>query len=102
VNGTLNSDDITATNVVVSGNLTVQGNTTIINSEEILISDPIIFLNSNLSANTTPYQNAGISINRGNSSEVSIVWDESNDYWTIGAQNLVANQFIGSIDAGTF
>lgn len=44
VNGTLNSDDITATNITVAGNLTVTGTTTTVNSTTISVTDPLIFV----------------------------------------------------------
>lgn len=42
VNGTLNSDDLTATNVTIAGNLTVAGTTTTVNSTTISVTDPLI------------------------------------------------------------
>ena len=42
VDGTLYSDDITATNVTIAGNLTVAGNTTTVNSTTISVTDPLI------------------------------------------------------------
>lgn len=102
VNGTLFSNDITAETVTITGNLVVQGNTTIVNTEEIFVADNIILLNSNLEANTAPTTDAGIAVNRGSSPEVTFLWDETNDRWTLGARNLVANEFIGTIDGGTY
>jgi hypothetical protein len=42
VDGTLYSDDITATNVTIAGNLTVAGTTTTVNSTSISVTDPLI------------------------------------------------------------
>lgn len=42
VDGTLYSDDITATNITVAGNLTVAGQTTTVNSTTISVTDPLI------------------------------------------------------------
>ena len=42
VDGTLYSDDITATNVTIAGNLTVAGQTTTVNSTTISVTDPLI------------------------------------------------------------
>ena len=42
VDGTLYSDDITATNITVAGNLTVAGTTTTVNSTSISVTDPLI------------------------------------------------------------
>ena len=44
VDGTLNSDDITATNITVAGNLTVTGTTTTVNSTTISVTDPLVFV----------------------------------------------------------
>ena len=102
VDGTLYSNDITASTVEIFGNLTVHGTTTSINTEEILLQDNIIILNSNLSEITAPSQDAGISINRGSEEDVSFLWDETNDRWTLGNYALVAQEFVGNMDGGSF
>ena len=73
-------------NVVISGNLTVSGTTTSVNSNEVNIGDNILVLNSDETG--TPSQNAGIEIERGTSTNVSLLWNESNDYWTFGSNDL--------------
>jgi hypothetical protein len=50
VNGTLNSDDITATNITVAGNLTVTGTTTTVNSTTLSVTDPLVFLGNDNNA----------------------------------------------------
>lgn len=86
VGGVLNSDDITAStltasgNVIVQGDLTVQGTTTTVNSTEVNIADNIIKLNSNVTG--APTTDSGILVERGTSTDVSLVWDESSDRWT--------------------
>lgn len=86
VDGTLSSDDITAAtltasgNVVVQGNLTVNGTTTSVNSTEVNIADNILVLNSNVTG--TPTANSGIEVERGDSSNVSVLWNETNDRWS--------------------
>ena len=67
------------TEVVIRGNLTVDGTTTTVNSETVTIDDNIIELNSN--AADTPTENAGIEVNRGNSTNVQLRWNESTDRW---------------------
>lgn len=81
------------TDIVITGNLTVTGTTTTVNTEEINLADNIILLNSNLSAESGPTQNAGIEINRGSSLNVSFTWDESSDYWTTGTEKLHIGSF---------
>ena len=66
--------------ISIPGNLTVSGTTTTINTETVTIQDNIIQLNSN-SANT-PTENAGLEVERGNSTNVRFLWDESTDRWT--------------------
>ena len=66
-------------NVTIGGNLTVSGSSTIINAETIQLADNTIVLNSNVTG--VPTENAGIEIERGDLNNVSIRWNESNDYW---------------------
>ena len=98
VNGSLFSNDVSANEVVITGNLVVQGTTTTVNSEEINLADNILNLNSNLDSSTTPTQNAGISINRGSSANVSFEWNESIDKWTLGNETIVAGTFEGDLN----
>jgi len=99
VDGTLSSDDITAAtmtasgNVVVQGNLTVNGTTTTVNSNEVNIGDAVMLLNSDETGAAS--QNAGIEIERGTDTNVSFLWDEANDKWTVGAGTFVA----GTVEA---
>lgn len=74
-------DDVTiGNNLTVTGNLVVSGTVTTINTEEINLADNIILLNSN--ATGTPSQDSGIEVERGDSTNVSLVWNEANDRWT--------------------
>lgn len=66
--------------VVVTGDLTVSGTTTTVNTETINLADNIITLNSNETG--TPSQDGGIEVERGTSTNVSLIWDESTDRWT--------------------
>lgn len=67
-------------NLRIYGNLTVEGTTTTVNSETVLIADNIITLNSNVTG--TPSENAGVEVERGTSTNVSVVWNETSDRWT--------------------
>ena len=115
VNGTLASDDITSAtmtasgNVVVQGNLTVNGTTTTVNSNTVAIGDSIMLLNNDETG--TPSENAGFEVERGTSTNVSLLWNEASDYWQINdgsttsklltAGNFAAS-FTGTLDGGTF
>ena len=70
-----------AGNVTIQGNLTVSGTQQTVLSNDVNIGDATITLNSDLDSSTAPSENAGIDINRGNASTVSIRWDEQNDKW---------------------
>lgn len=94
--------EIDALTVTITGDLVVAGNTTIVNSEEVFIKDNIIVLNSNLEETVSPTLNAGIEINRGLAPNVSFLWDEAADQWTLGSRKLAADEFIGKIDGGTY
>ena len=67
-------------NLVVTGDLTVQGNVTTVNTEQLNIEDNIITLNSGVTG--TPTLNGGVEINRGTSTDVAILWNETSDKWT--------------------
>ena len=82
---TFASLDVTG-DAVVQGNLTVSGAVTTTLSETVAIEDNIIQLNSNEAA--APTLDAGFEVVRGTSSNVSFLWDETNDTWTLGTENL--------------
>jgi len=73
-------------NTVVDGNLTVTGTETTINTETINLADNKIVLNSNATGSAT--EDAGIEIERGDDANKTFLWDESNEYWTLGSETL--------------
>ena len=79
---TLEGDFTFDDNVIVEGNLTVNGTTTSVNSNTVNIGDNIIVLNSDEGG--TPSQDAGVEIERGTATNARIMWDESEDYWSVG------------------
>ena len=85
INGTLNSNDITATRItadgdlIVTGNLIVEGNVTTLNTEEIQVEDNEIRLNANITG--SPVLDAFITIERGSSANVDLKWNETVDRW---------------------
>ena len=94
-------------NLIVSGNLTVSGTTTTVNTETINLADNIITLNSN--ATGTPSENAGIEVERGDSTNVALRWNESTDTWQLTKdgsnyktiQNVEESTFATSIGDGS-
>ena len=70
------SIDITG-NATISGNLTVNGTTTIIDTTNTAIQDPLLLLSRGTTG--TPTQDSGFVIERGDSANVALVWDESAD-----------------------
>ena len=100
-------DDVTIGNdLTVTGDLTVSGTTTTVNTETILLADNIITLNSN--ATGTPSENAGIEIERGDSTNVVLRWNETNDNWELTNDGstyydiaTTADSFKGSIGDGS-
>jgi hypothetical protein len=75
-------DDVTITNNLnVGGNLNVTGTINSVNTTEINIVDNKVNLNSN--ATGAPVADAGIRVERGESSDVEILWNETSDNWTL-------------------
>ena len=76
-------DDVTiGGNLGVTGNLTVSGSVTTLNTETLLVEDNQITLNSNVTG--VPAANAGIEVERGDSTNASLIWNESSDKWSAG------------------
>jgi len=80
----------------VTGDLTVSGTTTTVNSETISLADNIIALNSNFTSGS-PTEDTGISVTRGGSASKTLLWDETNDKWTVGSETFVAGTFEGAL-----
>ena len=97
VNGQLVNSSISddGTTVTIGANLTVSGTVTYVNSNTVEIGDNIILLNSDETG--VPSQDAGFEVERGTSTNVSFLWDETNDRWTVGSYNMVASTFIGNL-----
>ena len=91
-NSTITDD---GTTVTIGGNLTVNGSITYVNSNTVEIGDSIILLNRDEAG--TPSQNGGIEIERGTSTNVSFIWNETSDYWSTVDQPF----HIGSIADAT-
>lgn len=66
--------------ITINGDLTVSGTTTYVNTTTLNIGDNTITLNADETG--IPSQNAGIEVERGTSTNVSLYWDETTDKWT--------------------
>jgi hypothetical protein len=82
-------------NVTMAGNLTVSGTTTTINTAQINIADNIIVLNSDATGTATI--NAGFEIERGDDANKQFLWDETNNRWSVGSEDMAADAFLGDL-----
>jgi hypothetical protein len=71
--GTISGD------VSLQGNLTVTGTTFYANVTNLVVEDNIITLNSNVTG--SPSLDAGIEINRGNQTNTTLLWSETQKAW---------------------
>ena len=90
--GTISGD------VVVTGNLTISGCTTYANTQTLLIGDNILSLNADLPVAVAPSENAGLEVNRGSSTNVSVLWNESQDKWTFTNDGTTYVQIASNTD----
>lgn len=68
--------------LAVSGNLTISGTTTYANTQVLNIGDSIFTLNADLPGGSAPSENAGMEVNRGSATDVSLLWNEAQTAWT--------------------
>ena len=67
--------------LTVGGNFRVAGTTTTVNTETVTIDDNIIVLNNNATGPAT--ENAGIEVERGDDTNVQLLWNEVSNRWTV-------------------
>jgi hypothetical protein len=95
VNGSLNSDDITAANIsvagnaTITGNLTVQGTTTTVNSTTVAVGDANITLAKD-AANAAEADGAGLTVAGAGA---SLTYTSTNDRWNLNKDLVVATVF---------
>lgn len=85
-------------NLVITGDLTVSGDTTTLNTATLNVEDNLITLNSGVSG--SPTLSAGIEVNRGTSTDVSLNWNETSDKWT-ATYDLNGNKEFGINEVST-
>ena len=95
-------DDVTiGGDLIVTGDLTVNGDVTTLNTATMNVEDNIFVLNSNVTG--TPSTDAGIEVERGTSTNASLIWNESGDVWQaglLGSEKTIARKFV-AITTGT-
>ena len=79
---TIGRDLAVTRNAVITGNLTVNGTTTTANTTNTVISDRLIELGNGTTG--TPGNDMGIVLERGDSANAFIGWDESADKFIVG------------------
>ena len=94
ISGSLN----VSSNVWIGGNLIVQGTQTVVDSTIVQVADNIITLNAAIDQASAPILDAGIEIDRGSSANVSLLWNESTDKWSV--TNDGTNYFNIGADTG--
>jgi hypothetical protein len=81
---TINAGDpiiLDSGNVIINGNLFARGASTVLSTTNTDIYDNIITLNRGVSG--TPILNAGLTVVRGTSANVALLWNESAQKWQI-------------------
>jgi hypothetical protein len=72
-------------NVVITGNVDILGTATTIHTSTLSVKDNIITLSSNATGSTAPTViDSGIEILRNSGITASLLWEESNNYWSAG------------------
>lgn len=95
--GNTTSNSITVGGATINGDLTVTGTTTTVSSETVTIDDNILLLNSNATGSAT--ENSGFEVERGDDPNVQFIWDEANDRWSLGSQDLfTTGDLIGNVN----
>jgi len=75
-------NDVSITNnLTVGGNLNVTGTINSVNTTQVNIVDNKINLNTDFTG--SPTVDAGIRVERGDSADVEILWNETSDKWTL-------------------
>jgi hypothetical protein len=75
-------NDVTiSNNLTVGGNLNVTGTINSVNTTQVNIVDNKINLNTDFTG--SPTADAGIRVERGEGADVEILWNETNDNWTL-------------------
>jgi hypothetical protein len=85
----------------VDGNLLVGGNTTQVTKTELSISDNTITVNKGEAGAGVSLGTAGIEVDRGSAANVSILWNETYDRWSLTTDGTTFANISTSTGAGT-
>jgi hypothetical protein len=80
--GATTTNAVTVGDLTVNGDLTVSGNHIVTLAEEVRVEDSLFVLNHGFTG--TPSEDAGILVERGTSTNVAMIWDESADEFVFG------------------
>jgi len=72
--------------LIVTGDLTVQGSLTSIETTNTAITDNVIVLNKGETGAGVSSVYSGFEVDRGTESNVSFLWDDTNDRWQVGGK----------------
>jgi len=97
-------DDVTITNdLTVGGDLNVTGTINSVNTTQVNIVDNKINLNTDFTG--SPTVDAGIRVERGEGADVEILWNETNDNWTLTNNgtnyHAITRKFSAAVGDGT-
>ena len=80
--GATTTNAVTVGDLTVNGDLTVSGNHIVTLAEEVRVEDSLFVLNHGFTG--TPSEDAGLLVERGSSTNVAMIWDESADEFVFG------------------
>jgi len=86
--------------VYVQGNLYVGGNATAVTKTDLNISDNIITVNAGETGPGVTLVTAGLAVDRGSFANVSILWNETIDRWTITSDGTTFGNISTSSGSG--
>lgn len=92
---------IDTTDVFITGNLIVLGANTTVSTTNTNIKDNIITLNSGEVGAGVTLGNAGISVDRGVSTDVNLIWNDTTETWQISDVTGNYANILASTSSGT-
>ena len=84
----------------VDGNLLVGGNTTTVTKTELSVTDNTITLNKGEVGSGVTLGTAGLEVDRGSAANVSILWNETFDKWTLTSDGTTFGNIAVSSGSG--